>query len=542
MSLQPSSRQKPYVLVSWVATNNDPFDQHGEPGPTLTLLFDQDSPYRGRVDAAVLLYRSPTGEENNQDFEAFRKTRAAIRNEDPSITLRSIPWKADDPTDHHKIFTFLQGTMPGIRETYQDRTLVIHTSPGTPSMQTIWVLMGETGFIDPPFVLVKSYRKAHRRTRPPVVQFHVGLDTFYTRYLQARPSRTIADDQAIVWDPKRFQSERLRRLFAEAARFAAVKVPVLILGERGTGKTTLATWIRANSPFRKATLDKNWPAVPCGQYLPETMRSELFGYVKGAFTGATQTSDGLLARAHRDTLFLDEIGDISRDLQRLLIKVLEEKTYQRLGDHQAMTSDFRLLSATNLPLNKLKERLDPDFLDRISLLQLHLPALREIPEEIPWLWREIYSTATSRAQVHPRPIPETVHKEITSALQKHPLPGNLRDLFRVAYRTLAGLADPRNPVPPKELPQYALQALPKPSSPTSEQPLADLARCFADHRPLEPYFERTGTIPLKAFQQAFKAYCADQILALRSKRHLQVSDICDISERTLREWRRQERG
>lgn len=120
-------------------------------------------------------------------------------------------------------------------------------------------------------------------------------------------------------------------------------MPVLIVGERGTGKTTLASWIRLHSPYRRQEQDTHWPAVACGQYSPETMRAELFGYRKAAFTGAVSDRNGLLDAAHRDTLFLDEIGDISRELQRLLIKALEEKRYFRLGDDQARQSNFRLI-------------------------------------------------------------------------------------------------------------------------------------------------------------------------------------------------------
>src|SRR5204862_3359844 len=141
-------------------------------------------------------------------------------------------------------------------------------------------------------------------------------------------------------------------------------------------------WMRANSQFRKPDLDRNWASVPCGQYSPETMRAELFGYVKGAFTGAERDHQGLLKTANGDTLFLDEIGDISRDLQRLLIRALEEKRYFPLGDDKPRKSDFRLLSATNLPTEQLQDRLDPDFFDRIRLLTIRVPSVREMPEDV----------------------------------------------------------------------------------------------------------------------------------------------------------------
>jgi hypothetical protein len=107
-------------------------------------------------------------------------------------------------------------------------------------------------------------------------------------------------------------------------------------------------------------------------------------YKKGSFTGATQDKEGLLAAADGDTLFLDEIRDVNRDLQRLLIKALAEERYLPLGDDRPRKSNFRLLTATNLEPGELRRRLDP--LDRIGLLTLRLPPLREIREELGWLW------------------------------------------------------------------------------------------------------------------------------------------------------------
>jgi len=114
----------------------------------------------------------------------------------------------------------------------------------------VLVLMGETGFIDSPFVLVKSYRKEERNGRPAVVPVQPGIDSYYKAYRAARPSEVSSEDAAVVWDPARFKSSRMREIFDEARRFAQLNVPVLLLGERGTGKTTLAGWICSHSPYR----------------------------------------------------------------------------------------------------------------------------------------------------------------------------------------------------------------------------------------------------------------------------------------------------
>lgn len=105
-------------------------------------------------------------------------------------------------------------------------------------MQTVWVLMAETGFIAPPVTVVKSYRPDERRGRPAVVPVSLGIDTFYKRYVEAGPARVSTEEEAVDWDLARFRSPVLLQLYQDARRVARLKVPVLILGDRGTGKTT----------------------------------------------------------------------------------------------------------------------------------------------------------------------------------------------------------------------------------------------------------------------------------------------------------------
>jgi hypothetical protein len=196
--------------------------------------------------------------------------------------------------------------------------LLIHISPGTPAMQTLWLLLAKCGFIEQPFKVVKSYRKHERGNRAAVVEVSLGLESFYKVYRASRPAQQSSPETAAIWEPSRFRSSRLKALFDEARRYARLKVPVLILGERGTGKTTLASWLRSHSPFRREALDHRWPSVACGQFSGDTIKSELFGHKAGSFTGATSDQEGLLSVAHGDTLLLDEVGDISRDGSQLI--------------------------------------------------------------------------------------------------------------------------------------------------------------------------------------------------------------------------------
>lgn len=540
----------PPVLVSWVAVNNDPYERNtktGEfflegdqpvPGPTLTFLFDAESPYVGKVKDIVLLHRTGDGQDDAKDRRAVSETIDVLKQLDPNLRVHLEPWVGADPTDHRSIFDFLRERLPKIRKRFASSELVLHISPGTPSMQTIWVLMAETGFVDPPFVMVKSYRRNERRGRPPVVPVEVGLDTFYKAYRSSHPSQVASEEQAVALDPAKFRTDRMRKLFAEARRFAQVKVPVLILGERGTGKSTLAGWMRLHSPYRKKELDSHWPAVACGQYNPETMRAELFGYKRGAFTGANSDKDGLLVAAHGDTLFLDEIGDVSRDLQRLLIKAIEEKKYFPLGDDEARVSDFRLISATNLEDDELNRRLDPDFRDRVNALTLRLPPLREIRDELDWLWASAFDEASTRAGVsrgHAQ-FADAHHQRVVKRLREHPLPGNMRDLFRVAYRIVAARGDAHAPLSPADAVEYGLTALAEVAAPVAGTTSRAVARAFADATPLDRVISFAGRISTKDLERDLRAFVATEIRRIHETTSRPFEELCDVTDRSLRTW------
>jgi DNA-binding NtrC family response regulator len=543
------------VLITWVAVNNDPYERERSggsfrlvdgapvPGPTLTLLFDPESPYAGTVSDVVLFFGQSADGRVTRESRAVTQTLEELQSRDTALRIHQYPWDGNDPTDHGQLFDFLRKRLPEVRRKFADRELIIHVSPGTPSMQTVLVLMGETGFIDDPFTLVKSYRKEERNGRPAVVPVQLGIDSYYKAYRSARPSEMSSEDAAVVWDPARFRSEQMRRVFEEARRFAQVNVPVLLLGERGTGKTTLAGWIRSHSPYRVPDRDASWPAVACGQYNPETMRAELFGYRRGAFTGALKDHDGLLAIAHKDTLFLDEVGDVSRDLQRLLIKAVEEKSYMRLGDDRRLTSDFRLVSATNIGNEQLRERLDPDFLDRISMLTLRLPPLREISEEIAWLWEAVFAQASARAGVGPARLSEAAHATIARELARHPLPGNLRDLFRVAYRAIAARGDTHEPLSMSASIEYALEGLRSDelSSLTDDLPRA-VARAFAASSGLDDVMADGHPLPTRVIERGLKKFIADEVRRVAKAKGVAPETLCDVTDRALRDWSAQTVG
>lgn len=538
---------KQAVLLSWVAVNNDPYERERStgdfrridgkviPGPTLTLLFDPDSPYKGFIGDVVFFHRS--ADDDSRESRALTETVAAIRQQCPELRVSAVSWKGDDPTDHQDIYRFLRKELPALRERFTGRKLVIHLSPGTPSMHTVWVLMVETGMIAPPVEMVKSYRPDERRDRAAVVPVKLGLDTFFKVYQrQHGASQSPGTEERVFWDPQRFKSAKLKAVFAEARRVAQVNVPLLITGERGTGKTTLASWIRAHSQFRNPKNDTNWPAVPCGQYSPETMRAELFGYKQGAFTGATSDKEGLLARADGDTLFLDEIGDISTPLQRLLIKAVEEHIYSPLGSTEVLKSRFRLITATNRDLGALRNKLDPDFLDRISMLRIEMPPLRDIPEDIPWLWDQVLQEAVRRTGRTVENVDMVIaSRAILPLLRRESLPGNMRDLFVAAYRMVAAIGDAFDPMPPDKAVEYAMAGLAHPTAHCGDA-TEEVLRRFVDRNPLDPCIQSLGKLDTKRLFAEVKRYIASEVRRYAKVRGLKPEEVCDVAERTLRDW------
>jgi two-component system, NtrC family, response regulator GlrR len=209
------------------------------------------------------------------------------------------------------------------------------------------------------------------------------------------------------------------------ARVAPTDASILVLGESGTGKEVAARSVhelssRASGPF---------VAVNCGALPADLLESELFGYVKGAFTGANRNKDGLLAVAEGGTLFLDEVGDAPPSVQVKLLRVLQERIYLRLGSTEPISADVRILAATNRELRADIEsgRFREDLFYRLHVVPLRMPPLRECREDIPLLAEVFLSRAAAQhglGAVHVTP-------EAVQLLIDHDWPGNVRELANV---------------------------------------------------------------------------------------------------------------
>ncbi|HEU4510460.1 MAG TPA: sigma-54 dependent transcriptional regulator [Pyrinomonadaceae bacterium] len=223
-------------------------------------------------------------------------------------------------------------------------------------------------------------------------------------------------------------SQALERVLKQAKSVAATSATVLLSGENGTGKEMLARAIHQESP--RAT--GPFVAVSCAA-LPEALiESELFGHEKGAFTSATQSHKGRFELANGGTLFLDEIGDLSATVQVKLLRVLQEREFERVGGTKTLTVDIRLIAASNRDLEKevAAGRFRQDLYFRLNVVPLHLPALRERSEDIPILAAHF---AAKAAQKYGHPTPE-LDPELVEVLVDYDWPGNVRELENLIER------------------------------------------------------------------------------------------------------------
>jgi len=235
------------------------------------------------------------------------------------------------------------------------------------------------------------------------------------------------------------QNARMRELLATVERVASTDLPVLIVGETGTGKELVARALHQRSTRRPHP----FVAINCGA-VPETLiESELFGYEKGAFTGAVARKLGLFEVADRGVLFLDEVGDISAQMQVKILRALETKEFYRVGGMRAVRSDVRVVAATNKDLEREIEagRFRQDLYYRLNGLTLLLPPLRDRPDDMALLASHFL------ARFAPG---KTLSRRALEALQAHSWPGNVREL-QMAMQRAAALC-PQETVEAEDLP------------------------------------------------------------------------------------------
>ena len=282
-------------------------------------------------------------------------------------------------------------------------------------------------------------------------------------------------------------SPRMLQVYKTIARVAESRSTVLLMGESGTGKELIARAIHFNSPRGS----RPFVAVDCSSLAETLLESELFGHVRGAFTGAVAAKKGLFEEADSGTCFLDEIGDISLAMQAKLLRVLQEHEIKRVGGTETIKIDVRIVAATNKNLEELvaEKKFREDLFYRLNVVSIHLPSLRERPEDIPLLADHFLKKFAAQNN---KPACR-ISPEAMDILIRYRWPGNVRELENVIERTatLSGT----NLIQPEDLPrrlqlepaQMDLRSLP------SRIPLSELEKLY-----IQKVLEETGGNKKKA--------------------------------------------
>ena len=351
-------------------------------------------------------------------FERAEDVLEALREERPDVLVSDIRMPGMDGTSLLEEVKRRQPTLPVIIMTaYSDVESAVASFKG-----------GAFEYLAKPFDVVKAVEVIDRARK-------------------ASAERSSAVGTKVVHDPFALigQAESMQEIFRAIGRLSQSSVTVLITGESGTGKEVVARSIWQHSPRKNAPyVAVNMAAIP-----KELLESELFGHEKGAFTGALARREGRFGEARGGTLFLDEIGDMPMELQTRLLRVLSSGTYYRVGGHEPIRADVRVIAATNQALERrVKEGLfREDLYHRLNVIRLRLPPLRCRVADIGPLVRYFLKERAAELGVEEK----TLSDEALAVLEKFPFPGNVRQLENVC-RWLLVMA-PSKLIRPEDLPE-----------------------------------------------------------------------------------------
>ncbi|MEQ8170232.1 MAG: sigma 54-interacting transcriptional regulator [Candidatus Eremiobacterota bacterium] len=342
----------------------------------------------------------------------------------------------DNPTDYKKIYEIVIKYLKNLEQKYKSQiNWHFHTSPGTSQMSSIWLLLGKTRH---PATLYQSYYdKETKKQYVKILDIPFNIEMEFIPELKKKADIELLNNWGNI--PEYLciihKSEIMKNLLNKAYKIAAHYVPVLILGETGTGKELFARAIHASS-IRK---DKKIMVLNCSAIQETTANATLFGWSKGAWTGSYGEGKGLFQECNGGTLFLDEIGDLNIETQTRILRTLQYGEIQRVGDGKVSTVDVRVIAATNKNLIKMVNEgtFREDLFHRINVGILNLPPLRKRKEDI-ILLAEHFLTEINEKFSRDQAIYSYNHKKFSMGTKNFMVnyywPGNIRELYHTIER------------------------------------------------------------------------------------------------------------
>lgn len=406
-------------LVTWMAKTRDP-------------IF---------LENVIFALKNKCGEEIDNVYYLFtdnKECRAKLKEVKKHFgdRIKEIPVIISDPTSHSELLKKVQEALDPLLP--EIGFTCVNISGGTPAMNTIWIVLKTGDFFrgraefysaqkEPSSLKEESLPKEKQDIRKVDFEVPSFLSFVRKRESQLRPQEPL--------DPGTAKSPARKNMFATLDAYAEMwspETPLFLCGERGTGKTTAVETLLA---VRKNVRKEKVISLVCS-VLPADSRlaeDELFGHVKGAFTSADKDKRGLIEEADGGILFLDEIQDMPKLVQRKLLNTIErgDHPYSKIGStEKKQAKNVLFVFASNLPEEELKKVLYPDFYDRISYLSVYIPPLRDCPEDLHDDWSKQWKMARKNNSLTPEDAPW--NEAIEKFLVDSKLPGNFRSLKKLA--------------------------------------------------------------------------------------------------------------
>jgi DNA-binding NtrC family response regulator len=403
-------------LISWVGKNDLNAMTGGPSGPIASAL-------HGDPGFTKVWLLNNFAVEQSDRYREWLQEKLACEVELHQVDLSS-------PTHYGEIYEQVSNFLLALELPSPAIELTFHLSPGTPAMIAIWIILAKTRF---PARLIQT--SVERGLETADFLFDLASD-FLPEYLRRSEARIVRLQSPAVVPPEFAMiihgSDIMRHQIMLARRMAEFEVPIMILGQTGTGKELFAKAIHVSSRRRTGP----FVAVNCGAISRELANSELFGHTKGAFTGADRHHAGYFVAANGGTLFLDEVGDLALDSQVRLLRVLQEKELTPVGDTRAVPVNVRIIAATHKDLAAEVDagRFRRDLFQRLAVGVLNIPPLRERGQDVQMLIDHFLEQINLDAAGTPEAPTKTLSERARTLLLKHSWPGNIRELYGTLFR------------------------------------------------------------------------------------------------------------